>query len=68
MNPQANIHWSVARDLRYRIRFVEGRGYYVATTNDGEECVCYWHGREAKTAQMWLKKMAEWEAVAGGAA
>ena len=50
-HPQANVHWKTARDLFCAVRFIEGRGYYVATMSNGDERVCFWHGREAKHAQ-----------------
>jgi len=62
--PQANIHWTTARDLFCSVRFVPfrrshmGRGYYVAAMNDGEERMCFWHGREAERAQAWLRAVA----------
>ena len=62
-HPQANVHWKTARDLFCAVRFIEGRGYYVATMSNGDERVCFWHGREAKHAQAWLRQAAE-----GGAA
>ena len=62
-HPQGNIHWKTALELLCPVRFIEGRGYYVATCPSGEERVCFWHGYEAKQAQHWLKA-----AAAGGAA
>ena len=57
-HPQGNVYWKTARDLFCSVQFIKGRGYFVATMNNGEERVCFWHSHEAKQAQAWLRKAA----------